>query len=369
MLRPLAILLTLASPLLANVQPDLEAAITRGVNFLLAHQNKNGSWGGPTRTKRLNIYCPRPDGHQAFHAASTSLALHGLVEARDQRPATITAIKKGEAWLLENLPKTRTINPSATYNVWAHSYGLRALASLYRHNTNPAKRTEYKRQALIQIAKLRRYENVNYGWGYLDLKENTSKPSGKTFSFVTATALLAMHDAATTMDLPLPPTIVRRGIKSIQMQRNPDFTYAYSLEHRNAPRNRINRPAGSLARSQACNAALRIYGDNTITDTILTTWLQRLFDRQGWLSNGRKRPKPHEAPFGVSGYFYLYGHYYAAECIRLLPEKNRSPFKQKLAATLIALQETNGSWWDYPLYNYHYAYGTGYTLAALAHCR
>jgi len=29
----------------------------------------------------------------------------------------------------------------------------------------------------------------------------------------------------------------------------------------------------------------------------------------------------------------------------------------------------DGSWWDYPLYDYHQAYGTGYSLMALAWCR
>jgi hypothetical protein len=36
---------------------------------------------------------------------------------------------------------------------------------------------------------------------------------------------------------------------------------------------------------------------------------------------------------------------------------------------LLDLQEKDGSWWDYPLYDYHQPYGTGYTLMALAWCR
>jgi hypothetical protein len=151
--------------------------------------------------------------------------------------------------------------------------------------------------------------------------------------------------------------------------RNPDSTYAYSYGHRWKPRGLINRPAGSLGRSQTCNAALRKFGDKDITDNVIRTWLQRLFERQGWLDHGRKRPIPHEAPAAVAGYFYYYGHYYASECINILPEKERSSLKKKLAALMIERQESNGSWWDFPLYNYHYAYGTGYTLAILSRCR
>ena len=348
---------------------DIDQAITRGVDFLVSHQNANGSWGGATRTKGLNIYAPVPDAHQAFLTASSSLALHGLLESRDQRPATLKAIDRGEQWLIEILPGVRNIDPRATYSIWAHAYSLRALASLYRYNEDPAKREEYVRQAIIQIKRLERHEDVNKGWGYYDFQHLTAKPSGSIMSFTTATTLLAMRDVATTMAIELPATVIKRAVQSIQMQRNPDFSYTYSFSHRWTPRRPINRPAGSLGRSQACNAALRKFGDSSVTDDVIRTWLQRLFDRQGWLDHGRKRPIPHEAPAAVSGYFYFYGHYYASECILLLPEKEHAQWKQKLATLMISKQEKNGSWWDYPLYNYHYAYGTGYTLAILSRCR
>ncbi|NWK57522.1 terpene cyclase/mutase family protein [Verrucomicrobiaceae bacterium N1E253] len=367
MLRTFAILVLLGSSLMAN--PDLESAMTKGVDFLVGHQNKDGSWGGPTRTKGLNIFAPLPDGHQAFHTASSALALHGLLESRDQRPDTLKSIARGEQWLLEVLPKTRSINPKATYNIWAHAYGLRALASLYRYHDDPEKRKVYKEQALTQIAKLKRYEDINGGFGYLDFKQNTVRPSGMPTSFTTATALLGMHDAASTMDLELPPRLIKTCIRCIQEQRNADFTYVYAREHRRRPRLPINRAAGSLGRSQVCNAALRKFDDTAVTDDVIRTFLQRLVDRQGWLDHGRKRPVPHEAPAAVAGYFYYYGHYYASECIHILPKEEQGPWKEKLAAILIPKQEKNGSWWDYPLYNYHYAYGTGYMLSTLARCR
>jgi hypothetical protein len=33
------------------------------------------------------------------------------------------------------------------------------------------------------------------------------------------------------------------------------------------------------------------------------------------------------------------------------------------------LQEKDGSWWDFPLYNYHQQYGTAFALMALKRCR
>lgn len=371
MLRAFVIIGFLTASLSAQVaKVDIDASITKGVDFLVKHQNKNGSWGSARRTKGLNIFAPLPDGHQAFHTASSALALHGLLECGDQRPATLAAIEKGEAWLLSVLPLQRSLNRRATYNVWAHSYGLRALASLYREHKDPAKRKEYIRQAKIQIAKLNQYEDVNGGWGYLDLGDSiTAKPSGTPTSFTTATGVLAMYDAATTMGIKLPPVLMKRSLAALQLQRTADFSYVYSRGHRYRPRVPINRPAGSLGRSQVCNAACRVLGDKAITDDVLRTWLDRLFKRNGWLDMGRKRPIPHEAPAAVAGYFYYYGHYYAAECLHMLPENEQGPWKQKLSALMISKQEKNGSWWDYPLYDYHYAYGTGYVLAILGRCK
>jgi hypothetical protein len=131
----------------------------------------------------------------------------------------------------------------------------------------------------------------------------------------------------------------------------------------------INRPAGSLGRSQACNLALRWWGETNITDAVLTTWLDRLNARDGWLSIGRKRPVPHESWFQVAGYFYYYGHFYAALCADELPSEARQKQHARLAALLLPLQEKDGSWWDYPFYDYHQPYGTAFALMSLARAR
>ena len=61
----------------------IEAAITRGVDFLVRRQNRDGSWGSPRRTKALNIYAPVPGAHYAFRAAVTALCLSALIESAD----------------------------------------------------------------------------------------------------------------------------------------------------------------------------------------------------------------------------------------------------------------------------------------------
>ena len=106
-----------------------------------------------------------------------------------------------------------------------------------------------------------------------------------------------------------------------------------------------------------------------MTDEVLTTWADRFLAREGFLSNGRKRPVPHEAPFKIAGYFYYYGIYYFTVSANLLPKESHAKYAERLAEAVLPLQEKDGSWWDYPLYDYHQPYGTGYTLMALAWCR
>ena len=78
---------------------------------------------------------------------------------------------------------------------------------------------------------------------------------------------------------------------------------------------------------------------------------------------------PHEGAFRIAGYFYYYGIYYFTESVRLLPKEKHAAYAKRLAAILLERQEKDGSWWDYPLYDYHQPYGTGYALMALAWCR
>jgi len=345
------------------------SAIARGVGFLLGHQNKDGSWGSARNTTGMDVYAPVPGAHHAFRGAVTALCLAALVEVSDGSPAVEAAIERGEAWLLATLPRLRRAEPDAIYNVWGHAYGIQALAHLLRRHPDDAARRERIR-ALIrdQIGFLERYESVDGGWGYYDFRAHTQRPSGQPNSFTTATVLVALHEAKEAGVEP-PERLVQRALAQVRRQQNPDFTYFYAEGFKWRPVAGINRPGGSLGRSQACNVALRLWGDPRITDGVLKTWLERLITRNGWLSMGRKRPIPHESWFQVAGYFFYYGHYYAALCIERLKPRDRTPFQKQLAGILLPLQEKDGSWWDFPLYNYHQAYGTAFALMSLQRCR
>ncbi|MES2982204.1 MAG: hypothetical protein V4727_07820 [Verrucomicrobiota bacterium] len=350
---------------------EIDASIIRGVDFLVTDQNADGSWGSATRTKDINIYAPLPDAHLAFRCGATGLALSGIIDSADARPNTVATIDKCAAWSAKNLPLLRRADQTTTYNIWGHAYGLRSLVRLHQRETDPEKQALYKTLAQQQIDLVGRYEDINGGFGYLDVFDDftSQRPTGITTSFSSATVLLAMHEGREKLGLKLNDKLVGTSLDSIKRQQFPDKSYAYSHYHIMRPRADINRPAGSLARSQACNAALRVMGRDGITDEVIIEWADRFLAREGWLSIARKRPKPHDIHFKISGYFYYYGIYYFTESVRLLPADKQKPYAEKLAALILSKQEKDGSWWDYPLYDYHQPYGTGYSLMALAWCK
>jgi len=335
------------APVAMPAAAKLQLAFDRGVAFLLQDQNANGSWGTAERTKDLNIYAPVPGAHHAFRAGTTSLCLAALLELEPLRLDVTPAIDRCEQWLFEALPQLRRANATALYNVWGHAYSIQALVRMYRRRDDPVRRERIAQLIRSQFDYLERYESVDGGWGYYDFDIGAKKPATKTCSFVSAAVLVAFHEAQ-ALGISPPDKQVRRAIDSLHRQQKPDFSYAYGEYLRLRPMREINRPGGSLGRSQACNVALRMWDDPAITDTVLKAWLDRLFSRNGWLDIGRKRPIPHESWFQVAGYFYYFGHYYGARCLEQLPPSERGEYQAHMAALMLRLQEKDGSWWDYP---------------------
>lgn len=353
------------------VEPaELEAAIARGTAFLRGCQRDDGSWGSADNTKGgVDIYAPAPGAHRAFRAATTALAVAALVEAGDRSDEVEAAVDRGQAWLLEHLPGLRRATPDTLYNIWGHAYGIEALALLHRR----AEGDEPLRQRLVaciagQVELLERYESVDGGWGYYDFRVGSRKPAASPNTFTTATVLLALADAR-DLGVEVPPRLFERGLASIRRQTKPDRSYTYGEYLKYRPEHPVNLPGGSVGRSQACHAALRRLGDPDLTDAAIRTWLERLVARNGWLDLGRKKPIPHESWFAVAGYFFFYGHYYAAVCLESLPPAERQVLQDQIARILLVIQEPSGCWWDYPFYDYHTQYGTAFAVRTLVRCR
>ncbi len=346
---------------------DIQSSLNGGCKFLLEIQNPDGSWGSARQTKGLNIFAPVPGSHRAFRLAVTALSISALLEIKSSDINYSECLAKGKEYLLEKLPNLRRASPMALYNVWAHAYGLQALSRMYENSDKKIQKKKIHEIMKQQIKMLETYESIDGGWGYYDFNAQTKQPSGSSISFVNATGLVGLKEAQLS-GIEVPEKLVKRALDAIRRQRLPDHSYLYGEYLKYRPRSGINRPAGSLGRSHACNYALQIWGDASVTDDVHKICLDRLIERNGWLDIARKRPMPHESWFAVAGYFFYYGHLYAAFCVDTLSPSDQAEYQRQLAKIIVPLQEKDGSWWDFPFYDYHQQYGTAMALLTLKRC-
>lgn len=353
-----------------EVTPEaVNASIEKGVRFLIENQNEDGSWGGIRKTKQLNIYAPIPGGHHAFKMASTALAISGLCAHEKNFPIASECIDKAEKWLLETYPTVKRGSGDTLYNVWAIAYGLRAFTDLSQRRED---KTPFIKAVQHQYDLLLKYELIGSGWAYYNFgirsgRGNgieTRKPSGSNNSFMTGTVLCAIDYTREVLPLTIDEKRLDLSYKSLLRQRLPDGSYSYGEYLNMIPRHPVNRPAGAMSRTPTALSALLRRDENSVPLEEREEWVNRFITRHGFLAATKKRPRPHEGPFQLAGYFYYYGHYYVSELCLFLPDKEK--YAPTLVKIIIEGQEKNGSWWDFPLYDYHEAYGTGYALSALA---
>lgn len=91
----------------------IDEGIRRGVEFLLARQNADGSWGSHKTGRPQEVFAPVPGAHHAFRAATTALCVAALIECGDTEPATSAALDRAERWMALNLPSLRRATPDA----------------------------------------------------------------------------------------------------------------------------------------------------------------------------------------------------------------------------------------------------------------
>jgi hypothetical protein len=344
---------------------DVEAAIGRGVAYLLGSQKADGSWGSPA-SNLWDIYAPIPGSYYAFQVASSALALSALLECGGDDPRLPGVVAKATDFLLRQ-HAVRRVSPDTLYNTWAHAYALEAFARLLAREKDEAKRAPLLAASARAVDLLRRFEFVDGGWGYYDFDVGAARPGPGATSFTTASVLVAL-EMARAQGVEVPARMRARATTTIRACEKPDGSFVYSFDLRFLPHMGVNKVKGSLARSPACYEALRRAGED-----VPAAKVRKAFDdleRFGhFLQIARKYPYPHEAWYQNSGYFCFYGYYYASLLLDALPEAERAAEKARLARKVAPLQEEDGSFWDYQLYGYHKAYGTGYVLLTLANCR
>ncbi|MHC4561975.1 MAG: prenyltransferase/squalene oxidase repeat-containing protein [Planctomycetota bacterium] len=356
-------------PISPPATDDIQSAIDRGIDYLLATQFRDGSWGSAL-DKPVSVLCPVPGGHRSFKAGTTALCVMALLQAGGDDPRATDSLDRAEQWLVDNLSNVRRASLDTIYNNWAHAYAIQAILRLLEQRPlSDQRRQELRDLVDLQIDMLNRFRSLNGGWGYYyQFPMQTRPPMNIATSFMTATVMLALHEAKQA-GFDVPAKMTRTGMMALRHARNPDFSFEYhSYPAFKLPMANLNRRPGTLARTPACHAAMAAWSDRRTTPKIIQTGLDWFCARNGWLDVARKGHVPHHSWFKMAGYFYLYGHYYASVCIDLLPDEKQEFYRDYVAHFLLPKQEKNGSWWDFANYQYHQAYGTAFGVMALHNC-
>lgn len=338
-------------------------AIASGVDYLVRTQNKDGTFGTFTVGRDYEIMASVPGSLDAFRAATAALCWMALDDCGMPSPASKAAAQKTLTWLADH-GRVKRANGVEMYNIWAMCYGLRAMSQALREGGKGVPPAQLRRQAEMLVEALQLYLTPDGGVTYYDFDAQSSPPSDSSMSFSTATMLIAL-DEAKRAGIEVPDKLVQRAVKSVQRCRKADGSYLYGFYLRYQPNMGVNQPKGSSLRTQSCNLALELWNGG-VTEQDMLAGLRMLEQQHRFAIAGVRRPIPHESWYQVSGYFYLYGHMYAAMVLQRVPEAERAHFAEVIASQTLKCRDPDGSFWDYPLYGYGKAYGTGYALMTLA---
>lgn len=341
----------------------VEAALKQGVAFLLSHQNKDGSWGSFESARPYEVMLGTAASHDAFGDATTALCIMALVASARENPESAQAVEKGARYLFDQRPVKRATG-EVLYSVWTQVYVLEAAAAVLREPRLKQLHSSARKAAAKHLKVLGQIQGSEGGFGYYDFNFAASHPTGaQSCSFTTAAMLVAARHAADA-GVDVPEGVTKDAVRSLSRLRLPSGAYVYGVYAQNRPQALCNDVKGSLGRSQVCNLALwRCHAGVTRED--LRAGLDNLFTHHHFIEMGKGRPYPHESWYQTAGYYFFFGHYYAAQVARELPAGEGAQYLGGLASIMCRLQDRDGSWWDFPLYGYHKAYGTAFALLTL----
>jgi hypothetical protein len=302
--------------------------------------------------------------YQAFGDGSSALCVLALLKPSHDRKDAFSALENGIKYFINTPPAARA-DAVCFYNVWAHIYCLEAMSAVLLDERFKELHADVRKIATTHLECMKKIQGSEGGFGYYDFHFAAARPTGaESTSFNNAAALLAL-ERAKAAGIDVPDQMTSDALRSLQRMRVGTGAYIYGTYIEKVPQHLANQVKGSLGRSQACNLALLHYKAAGLTTEHLKSGLQNLFDYHHIIEIGKGRPIPHEAWYNTAGYYFHFGHYYAARCARELADPDRQKFLDGLAATMVRLQDTDGSWWDFPLYGYYKAYGTAFALMTM----
>jgi len=340
------------------------SVVDRALDFLLASQHPDGSWGTGALDSGLEFGFS-VETYYAWQVAAHAVAVQALLHA-EETPERRAALERALEWLCTTRIPKRGSDWDSDF-VWSALCGFVAACEVaddprFAETELGARVTARGREFL---ALLDANQVPNGGWAYYDDPPYTRRPTWAT-SFCTALVLPALVRSQ-ELGWGTDRAMIDRAIAYVRRCGLPNGAYEYDL--RPVPRitggEHINDVKGSLGRIQVCNWGLAAAGVPQVTAERIREGLEAFFEHHKFLDVARMRPIPHEGYYANAGYFYFFGHYYAAEAINLLPREEREQWHAKLRPEVAKTQRQDGSANDFGASSYMITASTAYAALAL----
>ncbi len=350
---------------------DARAAVAQGLQAMLALAE------GPERDHWPYEGVYREDRGQlpvGYRIGGTAIVCRALLAAPglEQDEARREAIARGVAFVLKTLEHDRMQEGFVgTYDVrnWGHIYALDLLLALRGRDWLAADlRKECEAREAKLVGLLVAMALPTGGWAYSHSGGYRSARA-KASPFMTGPALQALF-AAQRVGHAVPDEVIEGALDALDRGRTGPGGYAYTMpaeamgERQEEQLGMMDRTPGSAARAACVETTLLLAGRGDAARHAAA--VERFFEHWDALEVRRKKTGTHIQPYGVAPYYFLYGHWYAAQAIELLPDaalrdRQRGRMRDLLART----REPDGSWNDR---QFPRSGGYGTALAVLCLC-
>ena len=351
--------IALALPVAVAAEPRsqlIDEAMDIAVEFLLVGQ-QDGEWAYEG-VYRVNGKIPV--GYRVGGAAIGGMAvLRAPAGGNAQRIQQ--AVSRAAAVVIASIDDPRMSHEfEATYDVrgWGYTYGLSFLLSLRASGRMPddlAAGGDAAIRFFIDGIEATAIPDSG-GWNYA--RPGGFAAAGKSSSFMTAPTLQALFEAS-GQGFAVDRDVVRLAIDALEASRS--VTGAIAYKGSATGQERVAVP-GAVGRMPAAEVTLYLAGRGQVSrvrgaiDAFLVHWQ--------WLERRRAKPGTHAGRYNIAPYYFYFAHYYAAQAVELLPDRDRAEYRRRVSDLLLATRSEDGTWND-RVFRQSAAYGTSVAVLSM----
>jgi hypothetical protein len=194
------------------------------------------------------------------------------------------------------------------------------------------------------------------GWNYA--RQQGAGVVSPPSPFMTAPTLQALFQAR-DQGYAVNQSVVDRAINTLEQSRTPTGAVRYSGV--NGAQSSEPVP-GAVGRMLATETTLHLAGKSSVAsiraaiDAFIVHW--------EWLEKRRAQNGTHLPPYNIAPYYFYYAHYYAAQAIEMLPERERTEYRRRVHDLLMKTRAEDGTWND-RVFERSSNYGTAMSIMAL----